>query len=54
MSDLVELWGRIGVAEARLTATAHGLPAYESWGFTADESRERPDIGLQPMSLKLD
>ncbi|MBS1862861.1 MAG: GNAT family N-acetyltransferase [Actinobacteria bacterium] len=53
MKDLVELWVQIGVAEARLTATAEGLPAYESWGFTADESRERRDVGLQPVSLKL-
>lgn len=54
MSDLVELWGRIGVAEARLTATADGLPAYESWGFTADRSRDQPDVGLHPVRLKLD
>jgi GNAT superfamily N-acetyltransferase len=54
MNDLVELWGRVGVAEARLTATADGLPAYQSWGFTADPSRDRLDAGLQPMSLKLD
>ena len=53
MKELVELWDQIGVAEARLTATAEGLPAYESWGFTADDSRERPDVGLQPVSLKL-
>jgi GNAT superfamily N-acetyltransferase len=54
MSDLVELWGRIGVAEARLTATADGLRAYESWGFTADDSRDELDVGLRPMRLQLD
>jgi GNAT superfamily N-acetyltransferase len=54
MSDLVELWGRIGVAEARLTATADGLPAYQSWGFTADDCRDELDVGLRPMRLQLD
>jgi GNAT superfamily N-acetyltransferase len=54
MTDLVELWGHIGVAEARLTATADGLPAYESWGFTADDSRDELDVGLHPMRLRLD
>lgn len=54
MSDLVELWGLIGVAEVRLTATADGLPAYESWGFTANDSRDELDVGLRPMRLQLD
>jgi GNAT superfamily N-acetyltransferase len=54
MSDLIELWGRIGVAEARLTATTDGLPAYESWGFTADDSRDELDVGLHRMQLQLD
>ncbi|MGH2940461.1 MAG: GNAT family N-acetyltransferase [Solirubrobacterales bacterium] len=54
MSDLVELWGQIGVAEARLTTTAEGLSAYESWGFTVDEFREWLDFGLHPMRLQLD
>lgn len=53
MNDLVDLWGRIGVTEARLTSTAEGLPAYESWGFTADDSRGRRDVGLHPMRLRL-
>jgi len=54
MSDLIDLWQRIGVTEARLTATADGLPAYESWGFTADDSRDELDVGLRPMRLQLD
>lgn len=54
MSDLVELWSLIGVTEARLTATADGLPAYESWGFTADDYRDELDVGLRPMRLQLD
>jgi GNAT superfamily N-acetyltransferase len=54
MSDLVELWGRIGVTEARLTATTDSLPAYESWGFIADDSRDELDVGLRPMRLQLD
>jgi GNAT superfamily N-acetyltransferase len=54
MSDLVDLWGRIGVTEAQLTATADGLPAYESWGFTADDSRDGLDVGLRTMRLQLD
>jgi len=54
MRDLVDLWGRVGVSEIRLTATADGLPAYESWGFVADHSHDRPDFGLHPMRLKLD
>jgi GNAT superfamily N-acetyltransferase len=54
MADLIELWSRIGVTEARLTATADGLLAYESWGFTADDSRDEPDVGLRPMRLQLD
>jgi len=54
MSDLVELWCRIGVTEARLTATADSLRAYESWGFTADDSRDELDVGLHPMRLQLD
>lgn len=52
--DLVDLWGRVGVSEVRLTATADGLPAYESWGFAADDSHDRLDVGLYPMRLKLD
>jgi GNAT superfamily N-acetyltransferase len=54
MRDLVNLWGGVGVSEARLTATADGLLAYESWGFVADDSRDRLDVGLHPMRLKLD
>jgi hypothetical protein len=54
MSDLIDLWRRIGVTEARLTATGDGLPAYESWGFTADDSRDELDVGLRPMRLQLD
>jgi len=53
MSDLLDLWSRIGVVETRLTATAEGLPAYESWGFTTDDSRERLGAGLHPMRLQL-
>jgi GNAT superfamily N-acetyltransferase len=53
MNDLIALWRRMGVTEARLTATADGLPAYESWGFTADESRGKLDVGLHPMQLRL-
>jgi hypothetical protein len=53
MTDLFDLWHRAGVAEARLTATADGIPAYEAWGFVADQSRDRPEVGLQRMRLKL-
>jgi GNAT superfamily N-acetyltransferase len=53
MTDMVELWGRVGVAEARLTASAEGLPAYEAWGFVADHARDRLDADLQPMRLSL-
>lgn len=54
MADLIELWGRIGVTKAQLTATAEGLPAYESWGFTAEDPRDEPEVGLRPMRLQLD
>ncbi|HEU4599369.1 MAG TPA: GNAT family N-acetyltransferase [Solirubrobacterales bacterium] len=53
MRDLVNLWAEAGVSEARLTATADGLGAYECWGFVADDSRDRLDVGLHPMRLKL-
>lgn len=53
MNDLAELWARVGVEEAKLTATAEGLPAYEAWGFVVDHARDRLDAGLQPMRLKL-
>lgn len=54
MRDLVKLWGRVGVSEVRLAATTDGLPAYESWGFVADDSHNRLDFGLHPVRLKLD
>ncbi len=53
MRNLVDLWGQVGVSEVLLAATADGLPAYESWGFVADDTHE-PDFGLHPMRLKFD
>jgi len=53
MRDLVNLWVEAGVSEARLTATADGLGAYECWGFVADDSRDRLEVDLHSMRLKL-
>lgn len=51
--DLVELWGRVGVAEAQLVWTAKGIPAYEACGFVAVRDREQPGDDLQPTCLRL-
>jgi GNAT superfamily N-acetyltransferase len=53
MSGLLDLWARIGIAEARLTSTAEGLAAYESWGFVADRTRHQLDGGLHTVSLPI-
>jgi GNAT superfamily N-acetyltransferase len=52
MEALLQLWERIGVAEARATTVGDGQSAFLSWGFTADP-RHPPEGGLLPVCLRL-
>ena len=52
MEALLQLWERIGVAEARATTVGDGQSAFPSWGFAADP-RHPPEGGLLPVRLRL-
>jgi GNAT superfamily N-acetyltransferase len=52
METLLELWERIGVAEARATTVGDGQSAFPSWGFEPDPRPGR-DHGLLPVRLWL-
>lgn len=52
METLLQLWERVGVAEARATTVGDGQSAFPSWGFTADP-RHPPEGGLLPVCLRL-
>src|SRR4029077_6324987 len=52
MEALLDLWERVGVAEARATTVGDGQSAFPSWGFTADP-RHPPEDGLLPLRLPL-
>jgi GNAT superfamily N-acetyltransferase len=52
METLLQLWERVGVAEARATTVGDGQLAFPSWGFAADP-RHPPEDGLLPVRLQL-
>lgn len=52
MEALLDLWERVGVAEARATTVGDGQSALPSWGFVADPRRP-PEGGLLPVRLRL-
>jgi GNAT superfamily N-acetyltransferase len=52
METLLELWERIGVAEARATTVGDGQLAFPSWGFEPDPRHPR-DHSLLPLHLPL-
>jgi len=51
MEALLQLWERIGVAEARATTVGDGQWAFPSWGF-ADDPRRLPEDGLVSVRLR--
>jgi len=52
MEALLQLWERVGVAEARATTVGDGQWAFPSWGFAADPRHPR-EGGLLPVRLRL-
>jgi hypothetical protein len=52
MEALLELWERVGVAEARVTTVGDGQSAFPFWGFAPDP-RHLLEGGLLPLRLRL-